>query len=265
MRRLLAIAALFAGTYLIVLGGLYVAQLSFIYPAPARPWPSVPGFETISYRTADGLSLRALHRPSAPGKPTIVFFHGNGDSLSGSLVSTEAYAEAGYGLLLHEYRGYAGNPGAPHEAGLYADGRAARGWLAGQGVPLESQVLIGFSLGTGVATQLALETPPAALVLISPYTSIPDVVAYRFRGLIPAQWLVQDKFETSAKLGQVRAPIFILHDRADLSIPVAQGQRLAALVPTAKLQLFSGHGHQLGFAAEAQVTGLAWLNGLGLD
>ena len=259
MKRAIFLVVAVATLYLTALTLLYTQQRAFIYPAPARPWPSAPEFET-----ADGLTLRALYRSAVPGKPTIVFFHGNGDSLSGSLASTQAYSAAGYGLLLHEYRGYAGNPGSPDEAGLYADGRAARAWLAGKGVAAEQQVLIGFSLGTGVATQLALELPPAALVLISPYTSIPDAVAHRFRGLIPAQWLVRDKFETSAKLAKVGAPILVLHDRDDSSIPVAQGQRLAALVPTAKLQLFFGHGHQLGFAPEAQAAGVAWLDGLGL-
>jgi uncharacterized protein len=261
MRRLFVGLMALSVLYLTGLASLFTIQRSLIYPAPDRPWPSAEGFATVSYPTADGLPLRAFYRAAAPGKPTIVFFHGNGDSLSGSLVATQAYAAAGYGLLLHEYRGYAGNPGSPNEAGLYADGRAARVWLAGKGVPLDKQVLIGFSLGTGVATQLALEQPPAALVLISPYTSIPDAVAFRFRGLIPAQLLVRDRFETAAKLGQVRAPILILHDRDDASIPVTQGQRLTSLAPGAKLVLFSGYGHQLGFAAEAQAAGMEWLAG----
>lgn len=258
-RRFVLAVVLLIALYGAVVSVLYIGQRSFIFPAPNRPWPIADGFQTIVYRTADGLDLRALYRPAAMGKPTIVFFHGNGDSLSGALTSTQAYAEKGYGLLLHEYRGYAGNPGAPDEAGLYADARAARNWLEAQGVPAASQVLMGYSLGSGVAAQLATEQAPAALVLISPYTSIPDVVSHRFAGLLPAGLLVKDRFDTQSKLNRVRTPILIMHDRDDISIPASQGQRLAKLAPRAKLILFSGYGHQLGFAREAQAAALAWL------
>jgi pimeloyl-ACP methyl ester carboxylesterase len=251
----------FIGLYLVGVGLLYANQRSFIYLPPDRPWPEAPGYQTVTYRTSDGLTLRALYRPAAPGKPTIVFFHGNGDSVSGSLVSTQAYGAQGYGLLLHEYRGYGGNPGAPDEAGLYADGRAARAWLAAQGVPAASQILMGFSLGTGVATQLSLEAPPATLVLISPYASVADVVAYRFGGLVPGHLLVKDRFVSKDKIARIQASILIMHDRDDRSIPVSQGELLASRNPKATLILFSGHGHQLGFAPEAQAAGLKWLNG----
>jgi uncharacterized protein len=260
-RWLLATAAVLLGLYGAGVGVLYANQRSLIFPAPERAWPTVSGYQTIAYRTSDGLILRGLYRPALPGKPTILFFHGNGDSLSGSLVSVEAYAAQGYGVLLPEYRGYGGNPGTPDEAGLYADARAARGWLDQQGVAPKSQILIGYSLGSGVVTQLALERAPSAMILISAYTSLPDVVTYRFAGLVPAA-LVKDQLATATKISQIETPILIMHDRDDGSIPVAQGERLAVLAKGAKLLLFSGYGHQLGFAAEAQQAGLAWLAGL---
>ncbi len=261
MKRLYIAAALLVGLYLIGLGALFLVQRNLIYPAPNRPWPEAPGFETVGYKTADGLHLRALYQPAQPGKPTIMFLHGNGDSLSGSLVSTEAYAQAGYGLLLVEYRGYAGNPGSPDEAGLYADARGARDFLESHGVTSDRMILMAYSLGSGVATQLAMERQPAALVLIAPYTSIPDVVAFRFRGLLPAQTMVLDRFASIDKIGKVHAPILIMHDVDDVSIPVSQGQRLAA-ASHATLRLFSGHGHELGFSPDAQAAGLPWLDSL---
>jgi pimeloyl-ACP methyl ester carboxylesterase len=74
--------------------------------------------------------------------------------------------------------------------------------------------------------------------------------------------LVKDQLATATKISQIETPILIMHDRDDGSIPVAQGERLAVLAKGAKLLLFSGYGHQLGFAAEAQQAGLAWLAGL---
>lgn len=262
LRRWLAVVTiLLVGSYGAGLGLLYANQRSLIFPAPDRPWPQASGFGNVSYRTADGLLLRSLYRPAVPGMRTIIFFHGNGDSLSGSLVSVEGYGAAGYGLLLAEYRGYGGNPGTADENGLYADGRAARDWLAAQGVEAQDQVLMGFSLGTGIATKLAVEMKPAALILISPYTSLPDVVAYRFAGLVPST-LVKDRIDTASRISNVQSPILIMHDRDDASIPVNQGQRLAELNSRAKFVLFSGNGHQLGFSKDAQQTGLDWLKGL---
>lgn len=258
VRRLIVAIVLLLSLYGAGIGVLFAYQRSLIFPAPDRPWPSESGFQTVSYKTADGLTLRALYRPAALNRPTIVFFHGNGDSLSGSLVSVEAYTAEDYGVLLPEYRGYGGNPGEPDEAGLYADARAARGWLEAQGIASDAQILIGYSLGSGVVTQMALERPPAAMILISAYTSLPDVVAYRFGGLVPAM-LVSDRLDTAAKIKRVRAPILIMHDQDDNSIPVRHGQHLAKLAKGSKFLLFAGHGHQLGFAAEAQQAGLVWL------
>lgn len=106
-----------------------------------------------------------------------MFFHGNGDSLAGAGTATKLLETRGYGLLLVEYRGYGGNPGKPSESGLYLDGRAAMAWLATQQTGPERIVLIGNSLGSGTAVQLAREGPVAALILISGFTSLADVVS----------------------------------------------------------------------------------------
>lgn len=263
LRRLLIAAAVLVGLYAAGLGALYAGQRSMIFPAPDHSVAPPPGYAPVTLNTADGLQLNALHRAPAPGRPTLVFFHGNGDSLAGSLVAVERYVAAGYGALLPEYRGYGGNPGSPSEAGLYADGRAARAWLAAQGVAPERQVLIGFSLGTGVVTRLAEEQAPAALILIAPYTSVPDVVAHRFGWLVPG-WLVRDRLDSLSRIDRIAAPLLILHARDDLSIPFAHGERLAQRSGRARLLLFPTHGHQLGFTPDAQAAGLDWLAGLGL-
>jgi fermentation-respiration switch protein FrsA (DUF1100 family) len=262
-RRLVVAAAVLLSLYGAGIGLLYANQRSLIFPAPDHAWPAEPNYQDITYRTSDGLTLRGLYRPAAPGRPTILFFHGNGDSLSGSLVSVEAYAAQGYGVLLPEYRGYGGNPGKPTEEGLYSDARAARDWLDREGVAADSQILIGCSLGSGVATQLALERQPASLILISAYTSLPDVVTDRFAGLVPAE-LVKDQLATASKIARIKTPVLIMHDRDDPVIPVAHGQRLAGLANGSSLLLFSGYGHQLGFAKEVQQAGLTWLAERGL-
>src|SRR3954462_15414343 len=157
--KLLSIILPLIGLYALMVGALYVLQRPMIFRADMSPAPpdlhNVPGFQEVSHRTEDGLDLRALFRPAAPGTLTLVYFHGNADGLTGSLQVTERLAAKGYGLLLVGYRGYDGNPGSPTESGLYADGRSAMRWLSDHGVAISDTILVGNSLGSGPATEMA--------------------------------------------------------------------------------------------------------------
>jgi uncharacterized protein len=247
--KLLSIVIPLVGFYALVVGALYVLQRPMIFRADLSPTPpdlhGVPGFQEVSYRTGDGLDLRALYRPAAPGRLTLVYFHGNADGLSGSLRVTERLAAEGYGLLLAGYRGYDGNPGSPTEHGLYADGRSAMEWLSRQGVPGSDTVLVGNSLGSGPATELATTFPVAGLVLISGYTSLPDIAAsvYPF---IPVRLLMRDRFDNIGKIARVAAPILLLHGTADRTIPYDHARALAAAAGNrARLIPFEAVGHEL--------------------
>lgn len=241
----------------------FLFQRSLIYPAPRGAPPPVgafPGFEEVRLETADGLDLRALYRPARAGQPTLIFFHGNGDSLGGAELATSALSANGYGLLLPEYRGYGGNPGAPTEAGLYLDGRAALRWLDDRGVPPDQTVLIGNSIGSGVAIQLATEQPVAGLVIVSGFTSLADVAAQHM-WLFPVRLLLRDRYENRVKLARVRAPVLILHGTEDTLIPPTHGEALAGAASNTTLKLVSGTGHELAYLPSAQAAILRWLEG----
>ncbi len=238
---------------------LYAAQDGLLFPAPGSPVELPDGYDEISLATADGLQLRAAWRAPRAGRPVAVFFHGNGDSLNGAARATRALAGAGYGVMLAEYRGYGGNPGQPGEAGLYADGRAALAWLAGKGVAANRVVLIGNSMGSGIATQLARETPVAALVLVSPYTSLPDLAAQKLP-LIPVRWLVRHRFDNAAKLPHIAAPVLIQHGTADTMIAPSHAQALAAARPDVRLELLAGLNHDLAWDRSAQDAQRVWLD-----
>ncbi|SDE37085.1 hypothetical protein SAMN05421548_14428 [Paraburkholderia lycopersici] len=112
-----------------------------------------------------------------------------------------------------------GAPGRPSEAGLYADGRAAIAFAARHS---RDFVLHGYSLASGVAVQIATECPLAALLLEAPFTSIADVAAMRMRWLpriVSLRWLVRDRYDNLAKIGNVRAPILIYGGDADQIVP----------------------------------------------
>lgn len=261
MRVAVQLLVFAATAYVAVLLILAVGQRWFIYPAPTGEGREVPGFEEVRYRTADGLELAAGYRAAREGKPTIVYFHGNAADWQSSVVATDRLTPAGYGVLAAEYRGYRGNPGSPGEEGLYADGRAALAWLEARGVMPRDVVLIGNSIGSGVATQLAHETAPRALVLISPFTSLPDVAGETLWWL-PVRRLLRDRFDNRAKLPGVSAPVLLLHGDADKVIAHDHSLRLARVRPDAKLMIFAGAGHDLAWHDSAEQAVLQFLEGL---
>jgi uncharacterized protein len=240
-------------------GILYFGQRFFFYPAPQERLAAPPaGYRFVETKTSDGLKLRAAYRPATQGKPTLLFFHGNGDSIAGADAATRMLTEAGYGAMLVEYRGYGGNLGSPSEEGFYRDGDAAIAWLKAIGIGPERLVIIGNSIGSGPATEIALRHNPAALVLVSGFASLPFVVAdlYPF---IPAELMVRDRYDNKAKLGRVKSPILILHGDADTLVRPVNAQRLAKAAPKAKLGMVAGTGHELAYRPEAQQPMLNWL------
>ncbi len=261
--RWAVIAALVVGVvYLLGVAGLALGQRRLIYQPPADTKGYFPaGFDRVPLRTSDGLDLTAAYRCAANGRPTLVYFHGNGDSLAGAERMSDLLARRGYGLLLVEYRGYGDNPGKPSEEGLYRDGRAALDWLAKQGVAGSKLILIGYSLGSGVASQLAVERDPAALVLISPFSRLTDAASRHFP-YIPVQWLLRDRYASIDKLRGRHLPLLVLHGDDDRVIPWEEGRRVAEAVPGAQLDIVHGAGHELAFLPATQVRIAAWLDGL---
>jgi fermentation-respiration switch protein FrsA (DUF1100 family) len=189
----------------------------------------------------------------------VLFLHGNAGDVGNHLPFVKFLIEAGYGVLALEYRGYGGNPGKPNEKGLIEDGRAAFAFLKAQGIPDAGIVLYGESLGTGVAVPLAAEHPVRALVLRSPYSSIAEVAAIQLP-YIPARWLVRDRFDSLAKIGFNKAPLFIFHGANDTLIPLAVGRELFEAAPEPKTWLtIDGVGHNDVQTPEAERAVLDFL------
>lgn len=249
--------------YLGVLALLFGLQTRFIYPAPQLAHDPAPGFAEVKLKTSDSLELNAHWRAPDNGRPAIVWFHGNGGSLEGATNETRRLAAHGYGVLLVGYRGYGGNPGNPGEEGFYRDGRAAMAFLQARGIPADRTIIIGNSIGSGTAVQMAVEHEAAALILVSPFTSLTDAAA-RAVPIFPVRWLLKDRFDNAEKLPALDLPILILHGDADAVVPFELGEALAASNTMADFRRFEGAGHDLSFQRAAQAAQLEWLSARGL-
>ncbi|MDP6804201.1 MAG: alpha/beta hydrolase [Rhodospirillales bacterium] len=238
--------------YALVVGGLFVIQRSLLYfPSDNVPVPAetlVPEMAVVSLTTADGLELDSWYAPAAVGRPTIVYFCGNGGHIGMRDAKVRAYLDAGFGVLLVGYRGYGDNPGSPSERGLYSDGRAALGFMRENGVAPRMRVLYGESLGSGVAVQLAIEQsgagdPVGAVVLEAPFTSV-GAVAQAHYPFVPARWIVRDRFDSVSKIARVGSPVYIVHGEGDRIVPVRYGRRLfAAAAEPKEMRIVGGAGH----------------------
>jgi fermentation-respiration switch protein FrsA (DUF1100 family) len=234
--------------YAALVGGLYLFQRQLLYH-PDRTRPELLGLEKLGVRetmlsTEDGLSLLSWYLPARPGRPVIAYFHGNGGHIGYRVERVLRFAGEGYGVLMAEYRGYGGNPGAPSEAGFYADGRAALAFLEREGVAPNWLVLYGESLGSGVAVQLAAQHEVAALILEAPLTSVSEVAQCHFP-YVPAARMVTDRFDSLSRIGKVRAPILVLHGERDRVVPVRYGRALFDAAPEPKEGWFAPEaGHE---------------------
>lgn len=223
--------------YAALVAGLFFFQRQLLY-LPDRTHPELVGLEQLGVRevtlsTEDGLSLLSWYLPPRHGRPVIAYFHGNGGHVGYRAQRLLRFAREGYGVLMPEYRGYGGNPGTPNETGFYADGRAALGFLERETVAPTRLVLYGESLGSGVAVELAVQHEIAGLILEAPFTSVAEVAQCHFP-FVPAARLVTDRFDSLSRIGQVRAPILVLHGEGDRVVPVRFGRALFKAAPEPK-------------------------------
>ena len=225
-------------------------QRSLIYfPIDHVPAPQGVGLsevEAVTFQTEDGLGLHGwfVMSPVDPAPGTIIVFNGNAGNRAYRAPLAAALRDHGYQVLLFDYRGYGGNGGAPSEAGLLADARAARAYLLGRAdVEASRLVYFGESLGGAVAIALAGEHEPAAMVLRSPFTSLVDVgrVHYPF---LPVSLFLWDRFESIDAIGDITCPMLVVAGDRDRIVPVGQSRRLfdAARGPK-ELVILAGGDH----------------------
>ena len=200
-------------------------------------------FERLALTTADNTQIMAwaLPQKNKDSAPWLVYFHGNGENVSAYLSFTSRLYAMGVNVLMPEYRGYGESGGEPSEAGLYEDAQANYDYLIQQGVSPKNIILYGFSLGSGVATDLASRQEVGGLVLEAAFTSLPDAARAIYR-VVPTA-LMSNRFDSLSKITEVDVPTLFLHSRRDLTVPFSQGQTLfeTANEPKTFSEIRGGH------------------------
>ena len=218
--------------YLSGLAALFLLQRSFLFPVPqvARMAPAAAGFplaEEHFLTTDDGENVIVWYVPAKPGRPIVLYFHGNGDFLAGFFGRFRGLIADGTGVVALSFRGYAGSSGQPSERGLLQDAAAAYAFTTAR-YGADRIVVWGFSLGSGVAVALAAEQPVGGLILEAACTSIADVAASVFP-IFPIRLVMRDPFRSDQRIARVKAPLLFMHGARDDTIPIAFGERLFAL------------------------------------
>ena len=226
-------------------GLVWAFQRSMIFPAPREHVePLLPGATLVRISGSGGRTVHALHVPASAQRPTIVHFHGNGESLADQAHLGRSFGEHGLGFYAVEYPGYGLSSDArPSESAIYEDAEAALVHLRNVlGVERKDTVLEGQSLGTGVAVEMAKRGYGAKVVLVSPYTSVPDM-ARRMLPFLPVGFLVRDRFDSASKVAALSIPALVAHGTDDEVIPFAMGERIAKLLPGARFERLGGAHH----------------------
>lgn len=169
--------------------------------------------------------------------------HGNAGNVGDRVLHADLLTAAGFDVLLFDYRGYGSSSGRPDEQGTYRDARAAlRCMLSRPEVDRARVLYLGESLGAAVALKLAMEHPPAGVVLLSAFTSVRDMARVHY-GLIPTA-IVPDAYPSLRLIAGLRARLLVLHGEDDMIVPVEHARALFEAAPAPKrLHVVPGVGH----------------------
>lgn len=235
--------------YAIFVALLYMMQRQVVFvPDTSVPEPAqgmIPD-EKILVITEDKIALKGWwYAPRDEAQPVIVMFHGNAGHIGNRQFKIQKFIDAGYGVLLAEYRGYGGNSGSPSESGFVRDAEAYMDFvLRKQNISERRIILFGESLGSGVAVHIAQGLEVAGVVLEVPFSSLLDVAQARFWFMPFVKWLMHDQFRNDKKIVTVKSPILIGVAGKDEVVPPHFGKALFELAPEPKaLRVYDDASH----------------------
>ena len=222
--------------FLLVSGLLYLALRWFEYKQAYQPSRNLvstvknasPQGVNLTVSSGQNLQINAWFIPCSEDAIyadwLIVFSHGNAGNMTHRQDFYQTWLNLGFNILAYDYRGFGSSTGSPSEAGTYEDLRSVLKWASNKHWKKERILLLGKSLGGGVASEIAKDNQMAGLILHSTFTSIPDLGAELFP-LLPVRLISSIRHDTRSRLAQVQMPVLILHSHDDTLIRFHHAQR----------------------------------------
>lgn len=264
MRQVLGTVAVVVILYLLVCAVMFAGQRALIYfPQPRSPASPLPAMALEREGEQVLVTVREAERTTAlPGaaaeeatrKAALLYFGGNAEDAAAALPALSRLYPDRTLYALH-YRGYGGSSGRPTEAGLVGDGLALFDAVAATHPRI---LVLGRSLGSGIATQVAAQRPVEQVVLVTPYNSLLGLAADLYPWL-PVKWLLKDRYESWRAAPRITAPTRIVVAEQDHIVPRASSEALlAAFAPgVATFAVVTGTDHNsiLGHPGLARALG----------
>lgn len=221
-----------ACVYVALLAAGYTIQESLVFPGTSlRASATHPpeGAEQVWIDIENGARVEAWYFPGqgrsagSPG-PALIFFHGNGELIEDNTRYGQLYASWGISTLIPEYRGYGRSGGKPSQRAIGQDMDRFHAWLVARPeVKADALIYHGYSLGGGIATDLARRHQPAAMILVATFTSMRAM----FAGHGAPGFLAAHPFDVKGVVESFPGPILLIHGTRDQVIPIRHGRALA--------------------------------------
>ncbi len=199
-------------------------------------------FEEKNYSMDDGVNLHGLLFKTDSSKGIVYYLHGNAGSASTWGHISNVFTKHNYDLLLLDYRGYGKSEGKiVSEKQMFSDAQKVYDELKNE-YSEDNIIVLGYSIGTGMAAKVASENHPKSLILLAPYYSLPDLVRHIYP-IVPG-FIVKYKFFTNKFLAKTKTPVYLFHGLEDEIIPYENSERLYEICkPKGKLILLRNQGH----------------------
>ena len=230
LKFILVVAACYG--LLVVVVYFMQGRMLYLSGVPGRTLTMTPtnvgmDYQDVSIETTDGVTLHGWFITGRSSQ-VLLFFHGNAGNISHRLDSIRLFQDLGLSVLIIDYRGYGQSEGRTTERGIYRDADAAwRYLIEDRGIVASDIVIFGRSLGASVASRLAAQQQPLALIVESSFTSVPDIAQHLYPWL-PARWLSRLSHATRDYVRDVRCPVLVVHSRDDEIIPFHHGEAIFA-------------------------------------
>jgi pimeloyl-ACP methyl ester carboxylesterase len=245
LRSMMTFLAFLAGVFVLLCVFMYVKQDSLIFYPLKNDAALVQSWQKQRVEIGTGESAIEgwwMENPQSASSRIILYFGGNGEDVLYTAANSQMLHAAR--MLVTNYRGYGLRKGRPSQAGLFEDALAIYDHVARQpSVRPEDIVVMGRSLGSGVATYVAANRPVRAVILVTPYDSVAAVAkaSYPF---LPVGLLLKHPFPSDTFAPKIKAPALFIAADQDAVIPPAHAKRLAEVWGGEKtVEVLAGAGH----------------------